>query len=229
MRILSIDVGIKNLALCVIEVTHDQNFKIIDWQVINLCGEKQMCSQNTKKGPCKSIAKFKNQGKYTCKRCLNKKGVILENCIEIKEINAKDLSLIDIGVAIKNKLEDYFNNLGHNLPCKILIENQISPIANRMKTIQGMIAQFFIMKDYTSKHIEFISASNKLKLFIGSKKTSYSERKTLSISITLKLIEQLQEWKKLFSINKKKDDLADCFLQGLWYLKKNKLITELNI
>ena len=27
----------------------------------------------------------------------------------------------------------------------VLIENQISPIANRMKTIQGMIMQYFIM------------------------------------------------------------------------------------
>ena len=31
----------------------------------------------------------------------------------------------------------------------VIIENQISPIANRMKTLQGMIAQYFIMKEYT--------------------------------------------------------------------------------
>ena len=37
------------------------------------------------------------------------------------------------------------------------------PIANRMKTIQGMIAQYFIDKNV--KLIKFISASNKLKNF----------------------------------------------------------------
>ena len=222
MRILSIDVGIKNLALCLLEINENKEYKIIDWQVINLCGEKQICNQITKKGPCKSIAKFKNGGENTCKRCLNKKGVIIDNCIEIKEINAKDLSLIDIGVAIKNKLEDYYEKGDDILLSKILIENQISPLANRMKTIQGMIAQFFIMKNYTSEHIEFISASNKLKLFIKSKKTSYSERKKLGISITLELLDSL--WKTYFLESKKKDDLADCFLQGLWYLKNKKLI-----
>ena len=224
MRILSIDVGIKNLALCIIEITENKEYKIIDWKVINLCGEKQVCCQVTKKGPCKSIAKFKNGGKNTCKRCLNKKGVILDNCTQIKNINAKDLSLIDIGVAIKNNLEEYNEINNDILFSKILIENQISPIANRMKTIQGMIAQFFIMKSYTSEHIEFISASNKLKLFMESKKTTYSERKILSISITSTILDSLSEWKPYFLKSKKKDDLADCFLQGLWYLKKKNLI-----
>ena len=32
-------------------------------------------------------------------------------------------------------------------PTHVIIENQISPIANRMKTIQGMITQYFIMKN----------------------------------------------------------------------------------
>ena len=222
MRILSIDVGIKNLALCLIEIGENKEYKIVSWEVINLCGEKQICSQITKNGPCKSTAKFKNGGKNTCKRCLNKKGVILNNCIQIKEINAKDLSLIDIGVAIKNKLENYYEK--NKEYTKIIIENQISPIANRMKTIQGMIAQFFIMKNFTSEHINFISASNKLKLFMESKKTSYSERKKLGISVTLKLLESLPEWKTHFLESKKKDDLADCFLQGLWYLKNKKHI-----
>jgi hypothetical protein len=45
----------------------------------------------------------------------------------------------------------------------MIIENQISTLASRMKTLQGMITQYFIMKHIP--HIEFISASCKLKLF----------------------------------------------------------------
>ena len=55
---------------------------------------------------------------------------------------------------------------GINIDC-VIIENQISPLANKMKTIQGMIAQYFIMNN--TKTIEFISASNKLKQWVKKK------------------------------------------------------------
>jgi len=223
MNLLSIDVGIKNLALCLIEYKNE-NYTIKDWRVINLCGEKRICSQITQKGPCKNIAKFINDGSTTCKRCLNKKGVVIVDCKPIKEINAKDISLIDIGIAIKENLEQYNTIFNLSLLSKVLIENQISPIANRMKTIQGMIAQFFIMKNLTSDNIEFVSATNKLKPFIGKKKTTYKERKLLSISVTLDLIKDKNIWYDLFKKHNKKDDLADCFLQGLWFLKNKKYI-----
>ena len=48
----------------------------------------------------------------------------------------------------------------------VIIENQISTLASRMKTLQGMITQYFIMKNIPQ--IEFISASCKLKLFADS-------------------------------------------------------------
>ncbi len=95
-----------------------------------------------------------------------------------------------------------------------------------MKTLQGMIAQYFI--DKNNHNIEFMSAANKLKLFVeSSKKTSYSERKKLSILYTKQLLSNKKMDKDLeFFVNhKKKDDLADCLLQGIYYLSTfNKLI-----
>lgn len=45
MNILSIDVGIKNLALCLIHLDENNNFEITKWDVINLCKEeKQTCN-----------------------------------------------------------------------------------------------------------------------------------------------------------------------------------------
>ena len=102
----------------------------------------------------------------------------------------------------------------------VLIENQMGKIATRMKTIQGMIAQYFIMKNVNDIH--FISASNKLKDYI-SKKTTYSERKHKGIEICEELLinnETFGTHLDMFHKHKKKDDLADCFLQGLWYLKE---------
>ena len=73
---------------------------------------------------------------------------------------------------------------------------------------------------------QFISSSNKLKPFIDKKKTTYAERKKLGISITKRLVNEksfLSVFQDLFNASKKKDDLADCFLQGIWYLKNTIL------
>jgi uncharacterized Fe-S cluster-containing MiaB family protein len=150
---------------------------------------------------------------------------IKENILSvIKPISSNEISLIDIGIAISKSLDKHISLLSID---KIIIENQISPIANRMKTIQGMVAQYFIMKNFY--HIEFISAINKLKPFT-SEKMNYKQRKTFSILITIKLIQEnplLHTWKSLFDTHKKKDDLADCLLQGLWYLqKKNNILID---
>ena len=70
--------------------------------------------------------------------------------------------------------------------------------------------------------------ANKLKDYIKpkKKKTKYTERKKLSILITKKILDEstnLHKWIPVFLEHKKKDDLADSFLQGIWYIKYNIL------
>ena len=123
--------------------------------------------------------------------------------------------------AFDKELKAHIETITH-----IVIENQISPIANRMKTLQGMIAQYFIMNHKTQ--ISFVSAANKLKGHDGAEAdietdtSSYAARKKEGIKITLKLLnERYSSWLHHFSQHKKKDDLADAFLQGNWFLNKN--------
>ena len=93
-----------------------------------------------------------------------------------------------------------------------------------MKTLQGMIMQHFIERNIPL--VEEVSATNKLKEFLGNQKTTYNERKKKSIEFTRDILikeNALTKWCEYFDSHKKKDDLADCFLQGRWYLNKTLL------
>ncbi len=153
----------------------------------------------------------------------------IENCFhEIKpseNISASKIDLITVGRNIQTKLDEILKPHLETIT-DVVIENQISPIANRMKTIQGMIAQYFIMRN-TNIHISFASASNKLKivgipLLSEQNITTYKDRKKQGITNTLELLENhmdnYEKWSIYFNTNKKKDDLADSFLQAIWYI-----------
>lgn len=280
MIIISIDVGIKNLAYCLFNVEDKNNFEILNWDSIDLCNSlnKKCMAKCANNELCPNLAKYHINNEFYCKthakkvndyfipttellnfRNKNKKknlaetyefadkynisytkpctktklfsiidDFILNQCFKvINKEKTKDFSLVDLG---KN-MNSSFNNLFKDYDIDyVLIENQLSPIANRMKTIQGMIAQYFIMSGVNN--IEFISSMNKLKLFVKSRKrTSYSERKKMSIDITKNIIclnKNILVWNDHFEKSKKKDDLADAFLQCIWFLlNNNEIILEI--
>ena len=150
-----------------------------------------------------------------------------------KKTSANTVDLIQIGKSIKQ----VFNNIEHNNEIThVIIENQISPIANRMKTIQGMLAQYFIMINHNI-HIEFVSSSHKLKQFGNNNDTKnnnkenkvnpdYKQHKKDGITYSNLILDNnhfLNNWKGSLNTNKK-DDLADSLLQGLWFLKHSNII-----
>ena len=103
----------------------------------------------------------------------------------------------------------------------ILIENQIGPLALRMKMLQGMITQYFIQNNIIN--IVFVNASNKLKEFLEIKKIRI-QREKLGIIKTKEILEDSFEnknWMQHFVKHGKKDDLADSFLQVLWYINNH--------
>jgi len=140
---------------------------------------------------------------------------------------AGETDLISIGRSMKRVLDSDSEVRGAT---HVIIENQISTIASRMKTIQGMIAQYFIMQDGEIE-IEFVSSHNKLKgqnresekpasceLGTSVPSSTYKANKSDGVAICRQYL--FEPWKSKFESSKKKDDLADCFLQGMWYLNK---------
>ena len=143
--------------------------------------------------------------------------------------NAGTIDLICIGRALDEKLRQNPYITKESIQY-VVIENQISPIANRMKTIQGMLAQYFISLGVS--HIEFVSSSNKLKEFaeVSTANSAYQKHKKDGVYYCRQILDQpsvMEEengkWKRFFEeYGVKKDDLADCFLQGLWWWKTKK-------
>jgi hypothetical protein len=136
---------------------------------------------------------------------------------------AGELDLITIGKNMKTELNQ-LNTMKHIT--HVVIENQISPIATRMKTIQGMLAQYFIMS-YDTVSIDFVASSCKLK---GLEKqntnieNTYQQHKKDAVYHCKQILEKQQfiDWMHVLD-TKKRDDLADCFLQGMWFLQNNKI------
>jgi len=148
------------------------------------------------------------------------KGVIQDwNVIKLTDKNTKTIDMIEISIELKKELD----KLGNDFET-ILIENQIGRNAIRMKNLQTMISFYYVMKG--NHNIVYWNSSNKLKFFIKTK-TTYSERKKVSIQITKQFIEHYHpDYIVFFSKNKKKDDLSDCYLQLLNYLHKKNSIKE---
>jgi hypothetical protein len=147
-----------------------------------------------------------------------------------KVVSAASVDLITIGRNMHRRF-DALPHIASGIDV-VIIENQLSTLATRMKTLQGMITQYFIMRGVPD--IRFISATNKLKLFskgLGGGgggeeggeeiKDGYADRKKHSIEITRSLLSAHAATTTnamKFEKHKKKDDLADCFLQGMWWL-----------
>ena len=184
-------------------------------QMCNITTSSMFFKTTTEKQEGNTRANTKEQKRELLELC---EGRISKHLLrEIpKKKNTKELDLVTIG---KNMCTCFEQSLPYHDFDLILIENQISPIANRMKTIQGMITQYFIMKG-DNKNIVFVSSSLKLKPFAGEK-AKYKDRKTLSIQIIKNLCDEEvieSKWQEHFTLHKKKDDLADTYLQAYAYL-----------
>ena len=220
MKILSFDVGIKNLSFCLLN-----DDVIEDWGILNICTD-DICDHCTKDGKqCDKSAKF------VCdefKVCPAHKKLKSYTDKKFKKVSKKKNPMLDQGKCIVEKLQKKEHFLDVDL---VVIENQPALKNPTMKSIQMMIYSYFLINGVCSSdskvtNIEMINARNKLKAYTGPKvecdiKDRYKKTKYLGIEYCKYMIQesnQGDQWLELFAISKKKDDLADAYLQGMYVL-----------
>jgi hypothetical protein len=277
MTILSFDVGIRNLAGCIME-KDEEGYKIHWWNVINLlqeeertcCGIRKFKNGNTKeckKKPCffyrdkaycqlhldeVKVNFIKNEDKtLVCDTCEKKakwrhEGLIVgekyctphyKQNTKVKKIPVKNCNNIRIDEIIYN-IWTMLDDLPHLLEVTaVVIENQPAKKNRTMKAVADSLFNYFMSRGIIDKErtkssiikVSYISASNKLKIheehtnevLAGKKKKErYKYTKKLGIEYCSDLIKNDLPNADYFKNSKKKDDLADCFLQGVYYLNK---------
>lgn len=226
--ILSIDVGIRNLALCI--MSFDK--KIHLWDVYNILeSDDHKCLSLLKNGKvCNKICSFKYEEQYSCKIHIPKSIVARK----YKKKLIKNYPLQEITKLFLKKINTIHNDNAEvfNKVTKVLIELQ--PKMNpKMKLVSHILfgKMVEIFKDLKTK-VLFVKASNKLKNchnFECKLKGAYARRKWLAIENTRLHLEtefcdeQKDKWLPFFEGCSKKDDISDVFLYAFnhaRYLKK---------
>jgi hypothetical protein len=251
MKLVSVDVGLRNLAVCVLEGTSRSDLNILHWDVIDVLGEKNgvsrpLCFQ------CSKAAMWFQGERYACTRHCPKVRVPTKTSLSKKKVEdlrtqAGELGLTDLptkkpelvnavhqklasigwskfagGSAVKHQpVLDLARDLATSLGNRdawwedaslVVIENQKD---RRMFAVQAMLTMFFVMKGLRVKGVSAVHKLNNV-LTLDST-TTYRGRKKTGILHCEQLMPSNQ--RAFFRSHKKKDDLADSFLQGLWFLE----------
>ena len=230
------DIGIKNLAYCIIEKTntseiiHDLNIiNLIDPPPIHKCGFTNK-NDSICKGKVTYNLKTDNNIKYCNKhyKILSVKEQKLVKLIKPPKKCSK-YTLEELGTRLFNTLDE--NPLFINCE-NIIIENQPVLKNPTMKSIQIMLYSYFLIKNKNINIIKLVNANNKLKVYkgqlpeddkqlISSIKDKYRRNKMTAILHTQLMIND-NEKLDYFNSHKKKDDLADAYLMTKYLININK-------
>jgi hypothetical protein len=192
------------------------------------CAAKKCQEPITKGIYCKSNDKDTLVQGWCCNHFTEEYDTYIKKKTKKVSQNSNKISLSVLGSSMYQKLDQIPELL---MVDEVFVENQPSLINPTMKTVSAMLFSYFIMRgvyekvknNSTIKNILFCSPSNKIKVGgqaasdkLESTKTDnvYKITKTLAVKFCKALIGDNQEWINLIDSHKKKDDMADAFLQG---------------
>lgn len=255
MKIVSFDIGLRNLAVCVFKGTNRRDLTILHWEVFDVIGEKNGVDKPTC-FKCKKPAMWCGNGDsatYACsKHCpktaqttkasLTKKGVAelqeLARSYSIESAQKKPILVTAIynhlhssgwtkfkgnaGKAAGDSVLSMDKDIAATLDRRadwwkdsdlIIFENQPN---RRMFAVQAMLHMYFACKGFKTRGVSAIhkldnmaTADDSTHTYRGRKKTGIVHCEALCPPANL----------AFFRSHKKKDDLADAFLQSLYILE----------
>jgi hypothetical protein len=189
--ILSFDVGIKNLAYCLFEYTDTLSFKILDWNILNI-------GTTEKTNVLHHQSEILFQLLYDNFHDININYVVVENQPVLKNPVMKSIQMM---------VYSYFKILKRTTPCidKVVMINA----GNKMRFANTILS------------LKIPNITETLDQFENQPK--YKKTKNLSIHYTRELLryKDYQTHLDFFQDFKKKDDLADTLLQGLYFCYTN--------
>ncbi len=227
MKLLSFDVGIKNLAYCIID---SSDRSIEDWGILNISIDP-LCDHKMKHKCCdKSAKKIRKEDGF--KLCTSHCKLKQYQGYNLRNIPKLENPILSMGEKIVKVLDEQSNFLKVDLVC---IENQPALKNPVMKTVQMILYSYFLIRgistDKLVSDIQMINARNKLKVYKGPKiecdiKDKYKRNKFLAIQYCEKMIHENphihKKYHELYENSKKKDDLSDAYLQGIYVIDRLK-------
>ena len=249
MKLVSFDVGLRNLAFCVLEGTSRSDLKITGWDLIDVMAEmggldKPLCHK------CKKPACWVQQTTYSCTRhkgvtgttytksCLSKK--TKEELLTMGVQGKTKKELVDklyasssqsvwkrcVKSAKQGSVVDLAPAISASLQARMNLWKGSNLIAfeqqpdKRMLCVQGMLHMWFVTQGYKCKGVSAVHKLTNMVTIQDVTKT-YKGRKKTGIVHAAELV-PTEELKIFMLKHPKKDDLADSFLQGLWVLENTK-------
>jgi hypothetical protein len=247
MKIASFDVGINNLAFCIINATQ-ADVELLDFNLVSIFEENKKFACGTLTGKGKMCGK---NAKMTNAACAHFCGTHApDDAVEITRVNTKLAKLDTIAKNYIIRMADYdFSDCD-----KIVIENQPSMVSKKIQFVANMLF-FDMVQKYPNAKVSYaprdkwavydgpeikIENSRKSKVRANKKdsdeiakaKTSlrnkeYKSRKAAGILMAEYFLKKYNETEWLEFFQKvtvdKKDDLADCYLQALTAIKATKV------
>lgn len=224
MKILSWDVGIINLSYCIIETNDDHHkHQIIHWGIINLIENDAM--KKNRNLVFENIPKKLHEHPFL----LEVDKVVIENQPSLKNPQMKSIQMI---------VYSYFLMYGK------VLSNSEHPIqtidfcnaSNKLKVYKGPKISLDSLKkskknpdensmeNYIEKNNELEKNSEEVQIKKKEKaqKLTYTQKKKMAVIHVKYFLNEIKDEKNMtfFLEHKKKDDLADSYLQALYSINK---------